>query len=425
MAPIGELILRALSRHAGRVAFRVGPGGERTVGYDECAESIARAVGQFDALGLKPGDTVAQFTGNTPEQWCVTAACYLAGLRSVSLHPTLTSEHAQAALLDFADTKLFLGNRSFDERLPVYRDRAEHVRHWFSHDAGGTLPSFWQAAAAFGRTPLHNRAAPEDIVRLGLTRGTMGPRKGVLLSARALAATAMIQLADVDWPANPIVLCAEPIAGGFGNMVLPTLLRGGTLVLQQGFEPSRFVDAVQRHRPSVALMLPGALLQLLDAPEAAAADWSSLQLLVYSGGSLQHERIEQAHRLFGRVLCQVHGQTECPKAFSLLRPHEHASPDEGVRRSLGVPCTGMQIAILNDDLSPCPPHVVGELCVRGPAVASGYWRQPELTAHALRGDWWHSGDRCFVDARGYLHFVERMVAPSFTDAPITQDFLSN
>jgi fatty-acyl-CoA synthase len=346
-------------------------------------------------------------------------------LRSVSLHPTLTSEHAQAALLDFADTKLFLGDRSFDERLPAYRARAGHVRHWFSHDAGGTLPSFWQAAAAFDGTALCNRAAPEDIVRLGLTRGTMGPRKGVLLSARALAATAMIQLADVDWPAEPTVLCAEPIAGGFGNMVLPTLLRGGTLVLQQGFEPGRFVDAMQLHRPSVALMLPSALLQLLDAPEAAAADWSSLHLLVYSGGSLASERIEQAHRLFGHVLCQVHGQTECPKAFSLLRPHEHASTEDSVRLSLGMPCSGTQVAILHDDLSPCPPHVVGELCVRGPAIASGYWRQPELTAQALRGGWWHSGDRCFVDARGYLHFVERMVAPLFTDAPATQDLFSN
>jgi fatty-acyl-CoA synthase len=421
MAPIGELIVRALSRHAGRVAFRAGPHGERAVHYDECAHSIACALGLFDALDLKPGDTVAQFAENTPEQWCATAACYLAGLRSVSLHATLTSENGQAALLDSADAKVFIGERSFDERLPAYRARAKRVAHWFSHEAGGTLPSFWQAAAAFGGTPLRNRAAPEDIVRLGLTRGTMGPRKGVLLSARALAATAMIQLADGGWPTEPTVLCAEPIGGGFGNMVLPTLLLGGTMVLQQGFEPTRYVNAVQRHRPSVAMMLPGVLLKLLDAPEAAAADWSSLQLLVYSGGSLSTERIAQAHRLLGQVLCQVHGQTECPKAFSLLRPHEHASPDESVCLSLGMPCTGMQAAILHDDLSPCAPHVVGELCVRGPAVASGYWRQPELTAHALRGGWWHSGDRCFVDARGYLHFVERMAAPAFIDSPAGHD----
>jgi long-chain acyl-CoA synthetase len=81
----------------------------------------------------------------------------------------------------------------------------------------------------------------------------------------------------------------------------------------------------------------------------------------------------------------------------------------------------MHVAILHGDLSPCPPHVVGELCVRGPAIASGYWRQPELTAHALRGDWWHSGDRCFIDVRGYLHFVQRIASPSFTDSPAAHD----
>ncbi len=406
VAPIGELLVAALSRHAERTAF-IADG--KRIRYDACAQSIAQVIALFDKLGLQRGDTVMQFAGNTPAQWFVTSACQLLGLRSVSLPPAVRDADEQAALLTFVDAKVFVGDADFDEHIARYRARATGVRHWYSHHDGGALPSLWRAAKACKTEPLRNRADPEDIVRLGLTRGTTGPRKAVLLSARALAATALISLADVVWPVAPTVLCAEPIGGGFGNMVLPTLLRGGTFVLQQSFDPARYCEAITRWRPSVALLWPAGVQALLDSPVAARTDWSSLQLLIYSGGSLPADRIQRAHALFGTLLCQVHGQTECPKALSVLRPHEHADP--AVRGSLGVPCAGMQLSIRREDGSECAPAEAGELCVRGPAVASGYWRLPGLSAHAWRDGWWHTGDRCRIDARGHLRFIERLPAP--------------
>jgi len=401
LPPIGELLVRALAREPEAVAFIAG---ERHIRYADCAQAISQAVDRLDGLGLRSGDTVAQLAGNRPEPWFVTAACYLMGLRSVAIPADVGTAAELASFLDFVEARVLVLDG------PVGLEARQAVAHGFSHDAGGSLPWFWSAAPATGR--LRNRAGPEDIVRLAFTRGSTGPRKGVLLSARALSATALVNLADGEWPAQPKVLCPEPLSGGFGNFVVPTLLRGGTLVLQDGFAAGRFVEALARHRPTVALLFPDSLRRLLPAPHARGVDGCSLQLLVYSGGSLTDEEIGRAHRLFGPVLCQVHGQTECPKAFSLLRRSDHASERAETRRSLGVPCTGMAAAILREDMSECAPGEAGELCVRGPALASGYWRQPGLTAHAFRGGWWHSGDRCRFDERGYLHFVERLPAPS-------------
>lgn len=403
--PVGDLIVRSLARYAGRTAFVIG---DRSLSYEAAGECIGKLIQLLDRLGMQPGETVVQFARNSPEQWFLTAACYLLGLRSVTLHPNLTEAADQAALMTFTDARLFVCDSSFASRIDLFRSCSPAVRHWYTHDRCGELPNLWSAAEGFTKQPLRNRAGPEDIVRIGFTSGTTGPRKGVMLSSRALGATALVNLADGEWPAAPRVLCAEPIAGGFGNMIVPTLVRGGTFIMQPGFEPGEFIDGVSRHRPSVLLMMPPALLQLLDDAAAARADWSSLSLLVYSGGSLTKERVRQAAAMFGPVLCQVFGQTECPKGLAILRPFEHSHGSDSVARSLGMPCSGNHVVLLREDQTECGPGEPGELCVRGPVTASGYWKLPELTAKALRGNWWHTGDRCYADAQGYLHFVGRM-----------------
>ena len=72
-----------------------------------------------------------------------------------------------------------------------------------------------------------------------------------------------------------------------------------------------------------------------------------------------------------------------------------------------MPCPGIQVQILNEDCQPVEDDVVGEICVRGPLVMSGYWKEPQLTAEALSNGWLHTGDLAYRDEAGYIYIVDR------------------
>jgi fatty-acyl-CoA synthase len=247
-----------------------------------------------------------------------------------------------------------------------------------------------------------NRAAPADVVRVAFTRGTSGPRKRVLLSGRALAAAGFFQLAEAEWPADVRLLCAEPVSGGFGTMVLPALLRGGTVALAEDAAPATVAAAIARHRPTVAYLLTANLARLAHALRGS----SSFDTLVYTGGPLEPVDLDAALERFGPVLVQVTGQTEVPKSYGVLGKADHGrvlAPTD-----IGVPYPGMRIAILAPDGSAVPDGESGELCLRGPAVMSGYDADAAGTAHAARGGWHHTGDQARLDERGHLHLLGRM-----------------
>ncbi|MGY3563988.1 fatty-acyl-CoA synthase [Bradyrhizobium sp. USDA 4463] len=401
---IGDLIIGALNRYHDRTAFVHGA---QQISYGEVADTVSRLIQLFEKCRLEAGDTVVQVASSCPEQWCVTAACYIAGLRSVTLHSSGGSVEDQAKLISRSAASIVICD-SQDDRVSKLKERCSDVRLWYSHGRDCTgVANLWEQASVFPPGPLKNVANSEDIIRLGYTGGTTGPRKGVLLSNRSLLAMTMISLSDVEWPERPCVLSAEAVAGGFGNMILPTLQRGGTFIMQGDFDPSAFLDAVQQHRPNVLLFLPPTLRALMSDPRAKERDWSHLSLLIYSGANLPVPVIREALDLFGPVLCQVYGQTECPKSLAVLRKTDHASKDEKLLGSLGQPCSGIQTVLLDHQLRECEVGQVGELCVRGPIVTSGYWMNPAATQRATEGGWWHTGDLCVRDERGYLYFVDR------------------
>ena len=102
--------------------------------------------------------------------------------------------------------------------------------------------------AALAPEPLISHAASTDIIRLAYTGGTTGKPKGVMLANRSVWMQAVLLMAARGMPPGARVLCPTPISHGAGAMIVPTLVMGGTFVLQRGFDPERFIDAVEQHR---------------------------------------------------------------------------------------------------------------------------------------------------------------------------------
>jgi len=401
---VGESIASAIQRHPDRTAFVDEDG--VALSYRALGERISRVVQAFAALGLARGDTVVQLAGNRPETFVVVAAIYVAGLRSVTLH-AMGSEDDHAFVIADSEARAVIVDPQYRDRGLALRVRCAGVPHWLAHGSIAGLDDLWARAGGFAPRPLSPMGEAEDVVRLAYTGGTTGRSKGVMLSNRAIATNAVLALAGMDWPDEVRYLCPAPISHGAGSLVVPTLMRGGTVFLQRGFEAGRFIEAIERHRCTLTWLVPTMIYALLDHPRVREVDWSCLESLVYSAAPMAPARIREALGVFGPCLIQCFGQTESPNTILTLSRADHGAADDARLASAGKPFPLLRVALLDDECEEVPDGEVGEICVRGPLLMSGYWKQPGLTDEAFRGGWLHTGDLAWRDAQGFVYIVDR------------------
>jgi fatty-acyl-CoA synthase len=209
-------------------------------------------------------------------------------------------------------------------------------------------------------------------------------------------------------PETPRFLLASPVTHAGSLPILPTLCRGGTIVLQQSFDPAAWLDAVTRERVNYAFVVPTMLYALLDHASPRRHDLSALQTILYGAAPMTPARIAEALEAFGPVLMQGYGQTECLGMCTSLRKDEHDPVRRpGLLASCGRPVAGVRAEILGDDGAMLPDGEVGEICVRSPVTMTGYRNQPEQTAAALSRGWLHTGDLAIRDDEGFFHLVDR------------------
>jgi fatty-acyl-CoA synthase len=209
---------------------------------------------------------------------------------------------------------------------------------------------------------------------------------------------------DFEIPFDARYLAVAPITHVAGTKVLPVLQRGGTVHLQDGFDPGRFLRTVQDERITMTLAVPTMVYALLDHPDLDRTDLGSLELLLYGASPMSPTRLAEGIARIGPVFSQLYGQTEC-YPITVLRRAEHADPT--LEGSCGVPVSTVEIALLDAEGNPVAPGEPGEICARGPAVMEEYWRKPELTAETFAHGWLHTGDVARMDERGYLTIVDR------------------
>ena len=399
---MGAMIVAALRRYPDRIAF---VDGEREVTYAQFARLVGQAVAQFDALGIEPGDTVAQLSGNRPEVYALIGAVYLRAMRSVTLHG-MGSAADHAFVLADSQARILVVDPAYVARAEALRGGSP-VEHWYAHGEGTSLADFWAEAAQREPAPLDPLGEPETIVRLAYTGGTTGSPKGVMLSNRSLIANTLQALAGQEWPDDIRFLCPTPISHGAGSLLLPTLWHGGTIILQRGFDAAVFLAAVQAHRATLTFLVPTMIYALLDSPALASADTSSLHTIIYGAAPMTPARLKEALAAFGPVLVQGYGQTEAPNTILTMSRADHLAADARRLESAGRPYPGIDVRLLDDDGVEVPTGQPGEICVRGPLVMSGYWRRPEETTEALRGDWLHTGDVAVRDEAGFFYIVDR------------------
>jgi long-chain acyl-CoA synthetase len=172
--------------------------------------------------------------------------------------------------------------------------------------------------------------------------------------------------------------------------------------LLRWFNPEEVLTTIQEFRAEAMSGVPTMFVYLLNYPEASRYDTSTMRIWGSGAAPLPVEIVEPFERRFGGKLLEGYGLTEASPVVSAHRL-------SGVRKlgSVGQPIPGVTVSIRDDDDHVVPVGEVGEVCVQGPNVMVGYYRNPEATAKTIRGGWLRTGDMGRLDADNFLYIVER------------------
>jgi fatty-acyl-CoA synthase len=399
---LGDYWAGALSRNLDRPAVCDGA---VELSYRALRDATARTMAALHALGLRRGDGIAFLSSNRVEVAAVSIAAAMMGLRSTSLHPAGSEEDHRFVVADAEVRALVVDDR-------VYAGRGMAVAAacgvmLLTLGPAGEGIDIVAAAAAAAPAPFRSHCQPGDIAAIGYTGGTTGRPKGAVHPQRSLVACMLASLAEWQWPEEIRYLAATPISHVAGQLILPTLLRGGSVHLLPSFDPDAYLATIARARITTAFAVPTMLYRLLETPALAHTDVRSLATFIYGAAPMSPARMGEALERFGPVFMQLYAQTEAPNTICALRKEDHdpARPDR--LGSCGQPLGSVTVRLLDGELNEVAAGEPGEICVRGPIVMDGYWQRPEETAAALRGDWLHTGDIARADADGFITIVDR------------------
>jgi acyl-CoA synthetase (AMP-forming)/AMP-acid ligase II len=397
----------------------VDEGGSVRITFAELGDLMVRSTQAAMAAGLQPGDRASVWAPNRHE-WIAAALGVLgAGGVLVPLNTRFKGQEAayvlaksRARLLftvtDFLDTNYVEMLRGAGAELPAL----ERIVVLGGDGSNDTL-GFDEYLAAGGVTTEAAQARisgirSDDLSDLIFTSGTTGQPKGVMIThgqtLRVYEAwTDVIGLQEGDR-----YLIVNPFFHAFGYKAGWTacILRGATIVPFQVFDVPKVLEMVAEERITVLPGPPTLLQGILDFPERATYDLSSLRLTVTGAAAVPVKLVERLRdeMTFDRIITG-YGLTETTGTAAMCR---HDDDPETIANFSGRAIPDTELLIVDDDGNEVPRGQPGEVVVRGYHVMQGYFEDPEATAATIDADGWlHTGDIAVMDERGYIRITDR------------------
>jgi fatty-acyl-CoA synthase len=390
--------------------------GGRTRSYRD-VQRLSWLVGRALARsGIGPGDKVAVLSDNDP----VAFSCVFGIARAGAIWCFLDAHNepdGTLQVLDHIDCSCLIFQSAFAPLVRRISRGLRNVRLLVCIDQDPEIPADPPAAIPLrkwlaGLTDSPFAADPvSDVVAIMGARTGLCAAKGVVLTSDNIRTMSEATLTGYPFIGRPVFLAITPLTRGLAMFGFPILARGGELILLSEFKVADFLTVISQCRVTHAF-LPSSLLDvLLDHPDLAGTDLSSLQCVWYDGGdAVPAARLAQAIATLGPVIAPLFGQPEV-LVISGMAPGEQLRADGTlvVERlvSAGRPTPHATVQIMDQRGRLLPAGERGEVVVRGPLVTAGYYADPTRSAIASRYGWHHTGEVGYLDADNYLHIVQR------------------
>lgn len=390
MTPI-DFVYRAAQLHASRVAIESDT---QSITYAELIDAVNALAALLQQEDPTPGSRVGLCAANSPAYIVGMLAILAAGKVWVPLNYRSTAPEI-GRILDTTAPSIVMADDTGDA-LVGDRDCCRL-----------SLAAFPDLIARHrGQAPVRHELSRDATQAIKFTGGTTGIPKGVMQPYRAWVAGIINQIAGWGITADDKFVICAPISHGTGTYVVPLLAQGASLVLCASNSAQDIVHAFEKQGGTMTFMPPTLIYKLMAAPGVSRASFPALRLMIYGGAPMPEAKIVQAQEFFGPLVATTYGQTEAPQIATLLRPEDLMRPE--TRASVGRVTWLSELAVLSPDGSMLPSGQMGEVCIRGDLVMTGYWQLPDKTAETIRDGWLHTGDVGYIDERGFLFLKDRL-----------------
>jgi acyl-CoA synthetase (AMP-forming)/AMP-acid ligase II len=376
--------------------------GARRVSYSELWTQMGAVTGFLHELGLERGDRVAVLLENSAEYVAAYYGTMAAGGVAVGLNASARAREITAWLDHSGARVMFVSPRHPDiAQLKHHASSGVHVVTVDPNDGAGGWATLLGSAP---RDPVS--VTPAEPAAILYTSGTTGRPKGVTLTHGNLAANADSIIAYLGLDERDRVLNLLPFFYSYGSSVLHTHLAvGATVVIENHLiYPQHTLARLSEERITGFPGVPSTFALLLQAADFTRYDLRTLRYFTQAGGAMPPATARRLRDAVpGARLFIMYGQTEATARLTYLPP-DRLTDKLG---SVGIPVPGVELEIRDDEDRRVASGVVGEVCVRGPNIMSGYFRDEAATRQVVRDGWLHTGDLGRLDDDGYLFLQGR------------------
>jgi cyclohexanecarboxylate-CoA ligase len=394
------------------------------ISYAQAAEQVERLAYGLSSLDIGHGDVVIIQLPNWAPFMILHMALSAIGAVTAMI-PIVYREHELTGVINLTEAKALVVPRHFhhfdyatmanslrqnvatlEHVILVGGDTADDSSKSVSYEHLMLEP--WEARG--GLASLESlKPSPKDVTALGFTSGTTGDLKGAVYDTHILHATNLGFIERYGFNEGDRIFGCSPIghAVGFTHALRMTLTIGGSIVLQERWDPAQALDLLQEEKCTFMAAATPFLMDLVYHPNLEARGrLSSVKLFLCGGASIPEQLMRDAQTALPNTFTSpLWGMTECGGVATC--PFD--APREKLFETDGLPCTSMELKVVDPNGNEVAPRENGELMARGAMVTRGYFGRPDLTSESfLDGGWFCTGDQAWMDEDGYIKITGRI-----------------
>jgi len=365
------------------------------ISYAQFDRRIGKVAGWLASRGIGPGDVVAVLMKNSTAFLELVFATSHIGAVFLPINYRLSSDEV-GYIVGNAGAKILIA----DEELSSIACGTPVVLLDESAQASVT-----HLAPDVSPAPMH-RVQPRDLMRLMYTSGTTDRPKGVMLTYDNFYWKSADQTIALGIGAETRLLVVGPLyhVGALDLPGIAVLWHGGFIRIERNFEPETALAAIAEDKLNAAWFAPVMTTAMLTCPTRDRYDVSSLRWAIGGGEKTPEVRIRAFSEFFRNArYIDAYGLTETVGGDTFMEAGREIEKIGSTGRAIAH----VEIEIRDEDGKTLPPNVNGEICLRGPKITRGYWKDPEKTETAFFGDWFRSGDVGYLDEEGFLYLTDR------------------
>ncbi|MFB4166985.1 acyl-CoA synthetase [Virgibacillus sp. JSM 102003] len=405
---LGDLLARTRDRMPEKLAITYE--GQR-LNYAELDNLVNQTAHAFLADGMKKGDMVTVMSKNSLDFVIANFALARIGAVMIPINYMLSTEDV-AYILEHAEVSAFIASEEYAPVLDKSAGRLEIRQRYLMDTLGayeGELSSWESLSDARDGRPndiVEVDIGDDDLAHVLYTSGTESRPKGVMLSHKSLISEYVSSIIDGKMAAEDVAIHALPLYHSAQLHVFlgPSIYVGSSGIILGAASPDVILQTIEEEGATQLFAPPTVWIALLRHPDFDKRDLSTLEKCYYGAAIMPREILKElAERLPNAKFWNFYGQTEVAPLATALQPEDQ------LRKlgSAGVATLNVQTKIVDDNDKEVARGETGEIVHRTPHTMKGYLHDPEKTAEAFRGGWFHSGDLGVMDEEGYITIVDR------------------